>query len=85
MDRSGHLDHQPAHADHPAVDLDPVKFGDLFGQGFHADLVVPAGSRVKETVSFNVGLNPVFTRVVNHCVTVVVTVRCDSPDANWKR
>ena len=35
VDRPGHLDHQPAHADNPAVDLDPVEFRDLFGKGFH--------------------------------------------------
>jgi hypothetical protein len=35
VDRSRDLDHQPAHPDHPAVNLDPVELGDLFGQGFH--------------------------------------------------
>ena len=35
MDRPGDLDHQPAHADDAAVDLDAVEFGDLLGQRFH--------------------------------------------------
>ena len=36
VDRARDLDHQAAHADHAAVDLDAVEFGDLFGQRLHA-------------------------------------------------
>ena len=36
VDRPGDLDHQPAHADHAAIDLDAVDIDDLFGEGFHA-------------------------------------------------
>jgi hypothetical protein len=35
VDRPRHLDHQPAHADHAAVDLHAVEVDDLLGQGFH--------------------------------------------------
>ncbi len=35
LDRPGHLDHQPAHADDAAVDFDAVDIGNLFGEGFH--------------------------------------------------
>ena len=35
LDGPGDLHHQPAHADHAAVDLDAVEVGDLLGQGFH--------------------------------------------------
>ena len=35
VDRPGHLNHEAAHADHPAVDLDSVEFRDLFSEGFH--------------------------------------------------
>ena len=38
VDRPGDLDHQPAHADHAAVDLHAVEVGDLFGQRFHCGL-----------------------------------------------
>ena len=32
----GDLDHQAAHADHAAVNLDAVELGDLLGQRLHA-------------------------------------------------
>ena len=35
VDRPRDLDHQAAHADDAAVDLDPVEFGDLLGQRLH--------------------------------------------------
>ena len=35
MDRTGDLDHEAAHADDAAVDLDPVQFADLLGKCFH--------------------------------------------------
>ena len=38
MQRAGDLNHQPAHADHTAVDLDTVELVDLFGQSLHAPL-----------------------------------------------
>ena len=41
VDRSRDLDHQAAHADHPAVDLDAVQFSDLFGERFHVDGAPP--------------------------------------------
>ena len=56
MDRPGDLDHQPAHADDAAVDLDAVEFVDLFGQRFHdaRPLAVRAdGRRRLWTGSFN--------------------------------
>jgi hypothetical protein len=34
VDGPGDLDHQPAHADDPAVDLDPVNIANLLGKGF---------------------------------------------------
>ena len=37
VERTRDLDHQAAHADDAAVDLDAVQFGDLFGQSLHAD------------------------------------------------
>jgi hypothetical protein len=40
MQRSGNFHHQPAHADNAAVDLDTVKFVDLFGKRLHG---APAG------------------------------------------
>jgi hypothetical protein len=35
VDRTGDLDHEAAHADDAAVDLDPVQFADLFGKCFY--------------------------------------------------
>jgi hypothetical protein len=35
VDRPRYLNHQPAHADHAAVDLHAVEVDDLLGQGFH--------------------------------------------------
>ena len=35
VQRPGHLDHQAAHADHPAVNLDSVQFLDLLEQSPH--------------------------------------------------
>ena len=35
MERPGDFDHQAAHADDPAIDLDAVEFVDLFGERFH--------------------------------------------------
>ena len=32
VDRAGDLDHQPAHADHAAIDIDAVDVADLLGQ-----------------------------------------------------
>ena len=71
MDRPGDLDHQAVHADHAAVDLDLVEFGDLFGERLHAssDLV----SCAIRTIYGAVSLNSAFTRVVNDCLTVLGT------------
>ena len=63
VQRTGHLDHQAAHADHAAVNLVSVQFLDLLEQSPHAD-----GSAGNQ---FGRRLNPLFTRVVNHYVTVV--------------
>ena len=35
MEGARDLDHEAAHADDPAIDLDPVELADLFGQRFH--------------------------------------------------
>src|SRR5713226_8668488 len=36
VDRPGDLDHEAAHADDAAIDLDPVQLGNLLGQSLHA-------------------------------------------------
>jgi hypothetical protein len=61
VDRSRGFDHETAHTDDAAIDLDPVKLRDLLRQSFHES--VPRHGLVA-------ALNSVFTRVVNHCVTV---------------
>ncbi len=61
--RPGDLDHQAAHADDAAVNLDAVEFLDLLAQSLHAD--GSAGNQLGRV------LTALFTRVVNHCVTVV--------------
>ena len=43
VDRPRHLHHQPAHADHAAIDLHAVEVGDLFGQGLHGGVATSAG------------------------------------------
>jgi hypothetical protein len=71
VDRSRDLNHQPAHADDAAVNLDPVQFLDLLGERFHGKPAFTYG--VPSSVSRHrlvAVLNFVFTRVVNHCVTV---------------
>ncbi|MGY3363715.1 hypothetical protein ACVWZL_000840 [Bradyrhizobium sp. GM2.4] len=35
MDRTGDLDHQAAHADHTAINIDAVNVADLFGKSLH--------------------------------------------------
>ena len=37
MDRPRDLDHQPAHADHTAIDLDAVDIADLLRQRLHCE------------------------------------------------
>ena len=63
VQRARDLDHQAAHADHAAVNLDAVEFLDLLEQSLHAG--GSAGNQLRAR------LNPLFTRVVNHYVTVV--------------
>ena len=63
MDGAGDLDQQATHAGHAAEDVDAVDIADLLGEGLH-----------RETLKFPrfdaSGLNIVFTRIVNHYVTV---------------
>ena len=63
VDGPGDLDHQPAHADDPAINVDGIDVGDLLGERLHCE-------NLKSTPNWARSLNPVFTRIVNHCVTV---------------
>ena len=83
--RPGDLHHQSAHADHAAKYLDAVEFGNLFGESFHLRSQ-PCSERGHRRISgsctrertYGAGnylftFNPVFTRIVNDCVTVLGT------------
>ena len=59
----GDLDHQAAHADHPAINIDAVDVADLLGERLHCE-------NLKFPRFGAAALNLVFTRIVNHCVTV---------------
>ena len=37
VDGASDLDHQPAHADHAAINIDAVDVTDLFREGFHCE------------------------------------------------
>ena len=63
MNRPGDLDHQAAHADHAAINIDAVDVADLLGECFHCENL--KFSRISSRA-----LNFVFTRIVNHYVTV---------------
>ena len=63
MDGPGDLHHQPAHADDAAINIDAVEVGDLFGERFHCE-------NLKFRRFIGLALNFVFTRIVNHYVTV---------------
>ena len=67
MDRARGLDHQPANAHNPAVNFDLIEFPDLFRKSLHDSL------SKRLLTAFR--LNLVFTRVVNHYDTVLVTLR----------
>ncbi len=71
MDRAGDLDHQTAYTDDAAIHFDAVEFRDLLGQSLH------------EFLSGCSGINPVFTRVVNHCDTVRATAAGNAPETNF--
>ena len=43
VDRAGNFHHQPAHADHAAIDLRAVEVDDLFGEGFHRAAALAGG------------------------------------------
>ena len=63
MDGAGDLHHQPAHADDAAIYIDAVEVGYLFRERLHCEnLKFPRFRRL--------ALNLVFTRIVNHYVTV---------------
>ena len=63
MNGAGDLDHQAAHADDAAIYIDAVDIADLFRERLHCEnLKFPRFSRAT--------LNLVFTRIVNHYVTV---------------
>ena len=63
VNRPRDLDHQAADADHAAIYVDAVDVGNLFGEGFHCE-------NLKFSRIWEPALNLVFTRIVNHCVTV---------------
>jgi hypothetical protein len=45
VDRTCHLDHQAAHADHTAIDVDAVDIADLFGKSLHKERAFAADNR----------------------------------------
>ena len=60
---SGDLHHQAAHADDAAIYVDAVDVADLFGERLHCE-------NLKFPRFIGRALNFVFTRIVNHYVTV---------------
>ena len=63
MNRPRDLDHQPAHAHNTAIYIDAVDVADLLRKRLHCE-------NLKFPRFEPEALNLVFTRIINHCVTV---------------
>ena len=63
MDEAGYLDHQPAHTDHAAINN--IDGSISLTRSVKLFIVKSLDSRALAEL-----LNLVFTRIVNHCVTV---------------